>query len=125
VRNQDLVGAPPLRNYDAIAALGAEVKKRGFKALKTNILPFDGEKLTNFGPGFGRSAGWPELNVDKKALQSVRDLLGAFRAGAGPEMGLHLDVKDHFKTEGYLQIAKAVAPFYRTGRENQTWDPQA
>src|SRR6202049_1733418 len=91
VRNHDLVGVPPLRTYDDVTALGAEVKRRGFKALKTNILPFDGEKLTNFGPGFGRTPGYPELNVDRKTLRSVRDLLGAFRAGAGPEMGLHLD----------------------------------
>ena len=125
VRNHELVGVPPLRTYDDIAALGAEVKRRGFKALKTNILPFDGEKLTNFGPGFGRSPGWPELNVDRKTLQAVRDLLGAFRAGAGPEMGLHLDVNYHFKTEGYLQIAKAVAPFDMTWLEIDTWDPQS
>ena len=125
VRNHELVGAKPLRTYDDIAALGAEVKRRGFKALKTNILPFDGEKLTNFGPGFGRSPGWPELNVDRKTLQAVRDLLGAFREGAGPEMGLHLDVNYHFKTEGYLQIAKAVAPFDMTWLEIDTWDPQS
>ena len=125
VRNHELVGVQPLRTYDDIAALGAEVKRRGFKALKTNILPFDGEKLTNFGPGFGRSPGWPELNVDRKTLQAVRDLLGAFRAGAGPEMGLHLDVNYHFKTEGYLQIAKAVAPFDMTWLEIDTWDPQS
>jgi L-alanine-DL-glutamate epimerase-like enolase superfamily enzyme len=125
VRNHELVGVPPLRNYDDIAALGAEVKRRGFKALKTNILPFEGGKLTNFGPGFGRSPGWPELNVDRKTLQAVRDLLGAFRAGAGPDMGLHLDVNYHFKTEGYLQIAKAVAPFDMTWLEIDTWDPQS
>ena len=125
VRNHELVGAPPLRTYDDISALGAEVRRRGFKALKTNILPFDGGKLTNFGPGFGRSPGWPELNLDRKTLQAVRDLLSAFRAGAGPEMGLHLDVNYHFKTEGYLQIAKAVAPFDMTWLEIDTWDPQS
>jgi L-alanine-DL-glutamate epimerase-like enolase superfamily enzyme len=125
VRNHDLVGVAPLKTYDDVAALGAEVKRRGFKALKTNILPFDGEKLTNFGPGFGRTPGHPELNVDRKTLQSVRDLLAAFRAGAGPDMGLHLDVNYHFKTEGYLQIAKAVEPFDMTWLEIDTWDPQA
>jgi L-alanine-DL-glutamate epimerase-like enolase superfamily enzyme len=88
-------------------------------------LPFDGEKLTNFGPGFGRSPGYPELNIDRKTLQSVRDLLGAFRAGAGPDMGLHLDVNHHFKTDGHLQIAKAVAPFDMTWLEIDTWDPQS
>ena len=68
VRNHELVGVKPLRTYDDIAALGAEVKAKGFKALKTNILPFDGEKLTNFGPGFGRTPGHPELNCDRDTL---------------------------------------------------------
>ena len=106
VRNHELVGVPPLRNYDDVAALGAEVKRRGFNALKTNILPFDGQKLVAFGPGFGRTPGYPELNIDRKTLQAVRDTVGAFRSGGGPEMGLHLDVNYHFKTEGFLQVAQ-------------------
>ena len=125
VRNAEAVGVPPLRTYDDVAALGAEVKRRGFKALKTNILPFDGEKLVGFGPGFGRTPGHPELNVDRKTLQAVRDTLGAFRAGAGPDMGLHLDVNYHFKTEGFLQVAKAVEPYDMAWLEIDTWDPQS
>ena len=125
VRNAEAVGVPPLRNYDDVAALGAEVKRRGFKALKTNILPFDGEKLVGFGPGFGRSPGHPELNVDRRTLQAVRDTLGAFRDGAGPDMGLHLDINYHFKTEGNLQVAKAVEPYDLTWLEIDNWDPQA
>ena len=125
VRNAEAVGQPPLRTYDDVAALGAEVKRRGFKALKTNILPFDGEKLVGFGPGFGRSPGYPELNADRKTLQAVRDTLGAFRDGAGPEMGLHLDINYHFKTEGNLQVAKAVEPYDLTWLEIDNWDPQA
>ena len=123
VRNHEMVGVPPLKNYDDVAALGAEVKARGFKALKTNILPYENGKLVGFGPGFGRTPGWPELNADRKTLQAVRDTLKAFRDGAGPEMGLHLDVNYHFKTEGNLQVAKAVAPFDMTWLEIDTWDP--
>ena len=125
VRNHEAVGTPPLRTYDDVAAMGAEVKARGFKALKTNILPFDGEKLVGFGPGFGRTPGYPALNIDRKTLQAVRDTLGAFRDGAGPEMGLHLDVNYHFKTEGFLQVAKAVEPYDLTWLEIDTWDPQS
>ena len=78
VRNHELVGAPPLKNYDDIAALGYEVKARGFKALKTNILPYEDGKLVGFGPGFGRTPGYPALNLDRKTLQAVRDTLAAF-----------------------------------------------
>jgi galactonate dehydratase len=125
VRNHLDVGTPQARTYDDIAALGQEVKARGFKALKTNILAFDGEKLVGFGPGAGRTPGWPALNIDDKTIQAVRDTLGAFRTGAGPEMGLLLDVNYHFKTEGFLQVAKAVEPYNLTWLEFDTWDPQA
>ena len=40
-------------------------------------------------------------------------------------MGMHLDVNYHFKTEGFLQIAKAVAPFDLTWLEIDTHDPQS
>lgn len=125
VRNHLDVGTPQARTYDDIAALGQEVKARGFKALKTNILAFDGEKLVGFGPGAGRTPGWPALNIDDKTIRAVRDTLGAFRAGAGPEMGLLLDINYHFKTEGFLQVAKAVEPYDLMWLEFDTWDPQA
>ena len=38
-------------------------------------------------------------------------------------MGLHLDVNYHFKTEGFLQVAKAVEPYDMTWLEIDTWDP--
>jgi L-alanine-DL-glutamate epimerase-like enolase superfamily enzyme len=123
VRNHALVGAPPLRNFDDIAALGAEVKQKGFKGLKTNILPWDGEKLTNFQPGFGRTPGHPELNADRGMIKSLQRQLQAFRDGAGPNMNLHLDINYHFKTEGNLAIARAVEPFDLTWLEIDTWDP--
>ena len=61
-RNADLVGAPPLKTYDDISRLGEEVKRRGFHALKTNILLPGKDGFTSFNPGFGRSPGFPELN---------------------------------------------------------------
>ncbi len=93
VRNHEIVGSKPLRTYDDIAALGAEVKSKGFKALKTNIMPWDGEKLTSLGQGFGRSPGWPALNCDRTLLNSLRRQLTAFREGAGADMGIHLDIE--------------------------------
>ncbi len=45
VRNHALLGVPQLRSYDDLARVGEEVQRRGFKALKTNILPSDGERL--------------------------------------------------------------------------------
>ena len=124
-RNAAAVGVEPLRSYDDVAALGEEVRKRGFKALKTNILPMQDGQLTYFAPGFGRSPGYPELNLDGRILSAMKQQLAAFRAGAGPDMGLHLDVNYHFKTEGYIKIAKALEPFDMAWLELDTWDPQS
>jgi L-alanine-DL-glutamate epimerase-like enolase superfamily enzyme len=122
-RDAASVGVEPLRSYDDIAALGEEVRKRGFKALKTNILPLQDGRLTYFAPGFGRSPGYPELNLDGRILSAMTQQLAAFRDGAGPDMGLHLDINYHFKTEGNIRIAKALEPFDMAWLELDTWDP--
>jgi len=125
VRNAEFLGIEPLRNFDDIVALGAEVRARGFKALKTNILLFDGEKLCNFQPGFGATAGFPALNVDRSVIESVKRQLLAFREGAGATTGLMLDTNFHFKTEGYIAMAQALEPIGLTWLEVDSYDPSA
>ena len=50
-RNYELIGVPPLRTMDDIAALGREVVEKGFTALKTNIV-IPGDPATVYFPGF-------------------------------------------------------------------------
>ena len=123
VRNAALMGVPPLRTHDELARHGEEIRRRGFKALKTNILPFDGEQLVSFVPGFAYTEGWPELNWDHRIVRAAADGLKALRDGAGPDMGLMLDVNFNFKTEGFKRIADAVAPFALNWLEIDTHDP--
>ena len=125
VRHPDLLKTPPLHTYDDVVKFGAEVKQRGFKGLKTNVLPMENGRLTNFQPGFGRTAGFPALNLERGTLEAIKNLLAAFRAGAGPDMNLHIDTNFHFKTEGFIKIARAIEPFDMTWLEIDTWDPQA
>ena len=115
IRNAAQMGVPPLRNYDDVAKHAEEIRKLGFKGMKTNIMAYDGEKLSSFGGGFGRNPGWPELNWSPEALRYTRETLAAVRAGAGPDINLHLDTNFHFKTEGFRRIADTVAPY------NLTW----
>jgi galactonate dehydratase len=117
VRNHFDVGKPRAHSYDDIAALGAEVKARGFRGLKTNIVASDGEKLVGFGAGAGRTPGSPALNVERDTLRAVRDTLEAFRASAGPEIDLYLDVSYHFKTAGFLKIASRFTDGIAARRE--------
>jgi galactonate dehydratase len=122
VRNAELMGVPPLRTYDDLARHCEDIRKQGFRALKTNILLTDGKTLISFSPGFGRSPGWPELNWDPATLTAAKNTVAAARAGAGPDMGVMLDINFHFKTEGFSRIAETVAPYNLTWLEIDTHD---
>ncbi len=114
---------PELETYDQLARHAAQVKEQGFACLKTNIFPFRDGKLQYFNPGFGRTAGWPELNWDNKLLSDLKRQLETIREAIGPDMGLMLDTNFHFKTEGSLRIAEMVAPLGLTWLEIDNHDP--
>ena len=125
VRSAALMGVPPLKTYDDLARHAQEVQRLGFKALKTNIMPYENGVLSGYVPGFGRTPGWPELNWDNKLTAGVTRQLMAIREAVGPEMGIHLDINFNFKTEGFKRIAEAVAPANLTWLEIDTHDAPA
>lgn len=122
VRSAQLMGVPVLNSHDDLAKHAQEVKSRGFRALKTNLLPIRNETLGSYNPGFGRTEGWPELNWDNRIQETATRQLTAIREAIGPEMGLMLDINFHFKTEGFRRIAEAVAPAHLTWLEVDTHD---
>ncbi len=125
VRSAALMGVPELRSYDDLARHAAEIKAAGFSALKTNTFLHDGQRLTSFSPGFGRTPGWPELNWDARMLRGIADTLGAVREGVGADFGVMLDVNFHFKSEGFRRVADTVAPFGLSWLEIDTHDAES
>jgi len=121
----ETMGLPPVRSLDDIRALGAEVREQGFSALKTNIFCFDDGRPYMHQPGFARNAGWPELNVDRRLLGIISAQMAAFREGAGEEVDLLLDLNFNFKTEGYLEVARAIEPYRLMWLEIDSYDPGA
>ena len=69
-RNADLVGAPPLKTYDDISRLGEEVKRRGFHALKTNILAPRQGRLHQLQPGLRPLPGLPRAELGRHRPRS-------------------------------------------------------
>lgn len=126
IRNAADCGVKPLKKLRDVERLGREVRDRGFTALKTNLLIFDqGEPFTHM-PGFYRGgAGAPALNATPQVMRSVRATLEAFRAGAGDDVGILLDLNYNFKTEGYLQITRALDDLGLFWFEIDTYDPKA
>lgn len=99
---------PQITDLDGVKAMGAEVREKGFGALKTNIFIHDDGNPRGWRPGFA-SPFQPELNVDRKVLRNLRTHLEAFRDGAGPDMDILLDLNFNAKTEGYVKILREIA----------------
>jgi L-alanine-DL-glutamate epimerase-like enolase superfamily enzyme len=74
-------------------------------------------------PGFTRTPGWPELNADKAVIDALRNQIQAFREGAGPDVGILLDLNFNFKTEGYLQVVRALDDLGLFWFELDLYDP--
>lgn len=125
MRNPDICGTPAVRSYDDMARTGEEVRKKGFTACKTNIaMEIDG-KLRAYRPGFVVGKGFPERNWDAFIARSAAKTVEAFRAGAGPDVGIMLDTNFHFRTEGFKRIAEAVGPAGLTWLELDIHDPKS
>jgi len=122
-RIKEWAGVEPIRSLDDIVRLGAEVKAKGFRGLKTNLIRFDKGKPYMYGPGTGNPPGFPELNIDKGVLDAACTQLAAFREGAGPDVGLHLDTNFNYKIDGYMQLARRLQPLDLVWLEIDLYDP--
>jgi L-alanine-DL-glutamate epimerase-like enolase superfamily enzyme len=123
-RIKEWTGFDPIRSLEDVERAGAEVARRGFKGLKTNIFRFDGGEPYVHMPGFN-GPGWPALNIDRDIVDGLVAQMAAFRKGAGPHVGLHLDLNFNFKTEGYIRLAQALEPFDLVWLEIDSYDPAA
>ncbi len=121
---RDWTGSPSIRSLNDVVAQGAEVARRGFKGLKTNIMRFDGDCPSLHMPGFNAPFA-PDLPVDADLVQGMVEQMAAFRQGAGAGVGLHLDLNFNFRTEGYIRVAQAMEPFELTWLELDSYDPAA
>lgn len=119
------LGLPAPRTYADIAALGAEVAARGIGALKTTVLePVDGA-FRNYRPTTTAGTGFPELNLAPHIAAAAKRLLAALGEGAGPGVGLMLDVNFFFKPEGFRRLARALEPLGLAWLEMDSYDPAA
>jgi galactonate dehydratase len=118
------LGTPPIKTLHDVRALGQEAVKRGFRALKTNPLLFDGAKPRMAPAGFQPGTAMLDKNIDNKLIFAITDQLAAFRDGAGVETGLLIDLNFSQHIEGYKRIAKAIEPFDMTWVEIDLHDPR-
>ena len=118
------LGKPPIRTMDDITNLGKEVIRRGYTALKTNII-FPGEPTTVHFDGFGGAPGTTDQVASKAMVNHIDTLIGTFRDAVGPEVDIALDVNLNFKPEGCTRIAQALEQYDLLWLEVDMYDPEA
>ncbi len=123
-RNYELIGVPPLRSMDDIAALGREVVEKGFTALKTNVI-FPGDTASVHFGGFGGGPGTTDGNVTSQVLRHIETLIGTFRGAVGPDVSINLDLNFNFKPEACMRIAKVLEQFDMLWLEIDMYDHEA
>ena len=119
------MGLQGLRKLEDCVTMGKEAVERGYRSLKTNVFMFDGPGPRVHGPGFGRTRNHPELNVDDDVLKAIDDEIAAYREGAGPAMGIKLDLNFNYKPEGLRRIARRLEHHNLSWLEMDVYEPQA
>jgi galactonate dehydratase len=123
-RSAELIGVPPLRTMDDVARLGEEVVRRGFRALKTNIV-YPGDPARVHFSGFGGGPGTTDQNVSAEMVDHIVTLLSTFRGAVGPGVGLALDLNFNFKPEAARRICRALEPLGMMWVEMDMYDERA
>ena len=119
------IAKPSVRTLDDLRQVGREVRERGFKALKTNLLIFDAAGARAYSPGFGRGEGFPELNISDEIVAAFAAQLNALKEGAGPNVRMMMDLNFNYKAEGLRRLAKAAEPFNLIWLEMDLYEPRA
>lgn len=101
---------PAITDLAGVERAAAEVRERGFSALKSNLFIFDEGNAYAWRPGFGVPFA-PELNVDRRLIRNVQMQLEALRSGAGPDVDILIDFNFNVKPEGMLKLLRAIEEF--------------
>ena len=107
-RNHELIGVPPVDSLEAVTALGHEVRERGFRALKTNIIFFDDD---NLGYGYGFGAGSPDQTIKPALLRHAESYIGTFKEAVGPDVEIAIDLNFNVKPQAAAQICRVLEQF--------------
>ncbi|HSR11305.1 MAG TPA: mandelate racemase/muconate lactonizing enzyme family protein [Thermodesulfobacteriota bacterium] len=121
------MGTPPIRTMGDVAAVGKEVVRRGYTALKTNIV-IPGEPARVHFDGFGGSVArgtTTDQVASTKMINHIETLIGTFRDAVGPEVDICLDLNFNFRPESCIRIAKALEPYNLLWLEIDMYDPAA
>lgn len=115
---------PPITSLDEIVDLGREVRDRGFRSLKTNVILFEGGAATLYLPLWS-GAGETSLELSRRTMEGTVDLIDAFHEGAGPDVEILLDTVFCVKGEAIGRLARRLADTPLGWLESDSLEPEA
>jgi L-alanine-DL-glutamate epimerase-like enolase superfamily enzyme len=115
-RYQQLLGTPPIKSYDDIAYLGREAVKRGFDAIKTDLV-IPGEPA--------RTLRTEDGVISNDIIQKIVLLIKTLRESVGEQVDIALDLNYNFNTQGCIALAHAMQPYNLMWLEIDTIDSGA
>lgn len=115
---------PAITDLDGVKKAGQDARESGHKAVKTNLFIHGDGPVRQWMAGFG-APYQPSLNIEPALIRSVRTHLEALREGAGPDVQLMIDLNFNARTEGYVQLVRALADFDFMWIELDLYNPEA
>jgi L-alanine-DL-glutamate epimerase-like enolase superfamily enzyme len=116
------LGVPKVETTADLRELAAEVRARGYTALKTNLFPL--KDRPDALPAPAVSGGYAG-EITGPTLRNAEAIVGTFRAELGPDVGIALDVAFRFKLAGAIKLARALEPFDLMWLEVESFEPRA
>jgi L-alanine-DL-glutamate epimerase-like enolase superfamily enzyme len=113
----------PITSLGDITALGREVRERGFRALKTNMILFEDGAARLYLP-LWTGLGETSLELEDRTVEGVSELIEAFHAGTGDGIQILLDTVWCVKGEAIPRLARRLAQTPLTWLESDTHDPE-
>jgi galactonate dehydratase len=118
------MNTPGVRTIADLEGVAKEAADKGYKALKTNLLMFDGPGGT-VGASLMRRGVDPARTLSKAHLHAVRRQMEIFADAAGLDMGLMIDLNFSYKADGFKRVARELEDLDMAWLEIDLFEPAA
>lgn len=110
VRNSKEAKKPKINNLADIKKFGKEVKKSGFKTIKTNIALFDKDSSI-YMPGHKYQLNNPSLKMSSEVLSGIEFWISSLQKNIGKNISIALDLNFNFKLVDLKKICKRLEKY--------------
>jgi len=124
ILGEQWLGKSPIRALDDVIVAAREVRERGYHALKTNLMVWDGPLAVDWS-GFAAGAGNTDGVLSPRRIRQTVEQFTVIREVVGPEVELILDINFNLKPASVVRLLQALEPVDLAWLELDLYDPDA